>query len=84
MASYSSSLFLPDQLTSTSLWCAYRRHFSGDESFGDFATTAGAVGLEPCRDEDPTGSLVDDERKMRKGGRTYDEHGDGGSGSSKL
>ncbi|MCJ1469027.1 hypothetical protein MMC07_007659 [Pseudocyphellaria aurata] len=61
-------------------------HFSGDESFGDFATTAGAVGLERSI---PRGRF-DNERDMTRDdtvGRrqeAYDEHGLGGGGNSKL
>ena len=70
------------------MWCACHRHFYGDESFGDYATTAGAGELEPGRDEDLRRSLADDERKKRENafGRresAYDVHVDS-SGSSKL
>lgn len=70
------------------MWCACHRHFSGDESFGDYATTAGAGELELSRDEDPRRPLADDERKMMRDnafGResAYDVHVDSG-GSSKL
>lgn len=80
MASYPVLLFRPDPINV--VVAPYHRHFSGDESFGDFAITAGTLRLQRNRNE----SLRADERKMMRDnafgyrGRAYDEHGDRNSG----
>lgn len=80
MASYPFVLFLPDSINA--VVAPYRRQFSGDESFGDFAITTGAIGLQRNRNEDTRA----DERKMMRDnacgyrGRACDEHGDSSSG----